>query len=477
MGNNQSSGNTAGGAAAAGAGSGGHRRSGSRSQPSAAAASLSTFQNQATIHRLRQHQQRQSSSKSTATQSSSTSRGSGGARRSRSPSPSGRASNLSTPASGNPPSKAQTPLSPEEKPTSPASILSASSTSTAGGGGGNGPRRRKSIELPDLDPSLAFTNANQSGSSAATPLADIHMTSRGGASGFGAGKRPFGDLSAFKLRLPDKQRARLLDAASSAGSTSSAATEAQMRSGIEAMRLDEGEDHPGDGPAGIQSGASASTHAQHIAPSAPTPKASALSESAVRTTPTTDSLTTTDDSRDTSGAATPQEQFAKMAAPEIEIEGTSAASPSAIAPDTDAVPIGISQAPYPLATSPSVLIPLQQPIETVVPPLPPTIMKPFPPPLPVAPVSSGSSAAAVHKVAAATEAVRQAPALDVGAGPDGVPTLIIWKEPANEVYVTGTFCRWKQQIKLRKDPYAFPTPLSEFEADQTFAFQGGTGSN
>lgn len=482
MGNNQSSGAAGVAAATPGApGPGGHRRSGSRSQPSAAAASLSTFQNQATLHRLRQHQQRQSSAKSTATQSSLAS--TPGGRASRGTSPAGRSSvGARTPASLSDPYNAQTPTSPggtgSDKPTSPASIASVSSS------GGNGPRRRKSIELPDLDPSLAFTNAaHTTGSSAATPLADVHMSPyhrSGGA--LPGGKRGFGDLSSFKLRLPDKQRARLLDLASSSGSSVGHAAEAQMRTGIEAMRLDEGEDHPGDGPAGLRS--TAPDAKSSLAPSAPTqtsdgPGGDASDQTLKGARP---SGQAGDASTGASASGTPSHLTVDYTTirpvhPEIEIEGTSAASPSAIAPDTDTLPIGITQAPYGLASSPSVLIPLQQPIETVVPPLPPTIMKPFPPPLPVAPVSSSSSAAAVHKVAAATEAVRQAPALDVGAGPEGVPTLIIWKEPANEVYVTGTFCRWKQQIKLRKDPYVSEVPCIPSHRTDAYPLQRGTGPN
>ncbi|KAI9608580.1 hypothetical protein H4Q26_004763 [Puccinia striiformis f. sp. tritici PST-130] len=40
-----------------------------------------------------------------------------------------------------------------------------------------------------------------------------------------------------------------------------------------------------------------------------------------------------------------------------------------------------------------------------------------------------SSAAVTETVAAATAVVQAAPALDIGAGPDGVPTLLTWKEP------------------------------------------------
>ncbi|MBW0529015.1 hypothetical protein O181_068730 [Austropuccinia psidii MF-1] len=116
-----------------------------------------------------------------------------------------------------------------------------------------------------------------------------------------------------------------------------------------------------------------------------------------------------------------------------------------------------------LSSTPSnSLAPLQQPIETVVPPLPPSILHPFPPNLPeldsnsldlnIPPISNTLTPAVTQTIAAATAVVQATPALDIGAGSDGVPTLITWKEPAHEVYVTGTFSQWKQQIKLRKPP-------------------------
>ncbi|KAI8460737.1 hypothetical protein BY996DRAFT_6409149 [Phakopsora pachyrhizi] len=119
-------------------------------------------------------------------------------------------------------------------------------------------------------------------------------------------------------------------------------------------------------------------------------------------------------------------------------------------------PVGITS---PILSLP----PLQQPVETVVPPPPPAIAQPFPPPLPQldsidlqpqTPVSNSSdpslSTKVTETIAAATAAVQAAPALDIGAGSEGVPTLLTWKEPADEVYVTGTFSEWRQQIKLRK---------------------------
>ncbi|KNZ60057.1 hypothetical protein VP01_161g5 [Puccinia sorghi] len=133
------------------------------------------------------------------------------------------------------------------------------------------------------------------------------------------------------------------------------------------------------------------------------------------------------------------------------------ASPSPIQPDSDPIiPSKHSQQQHsPLVSS----APLQQPVETVVPPIPPAIIQPLPSldpdaiDLPSCP-SDAFTTAVTETVAAATAVVQAAPALDIGAGPDGVPTLLTWKEPANEVYVTGTFSRWKQQIKLRKPAHS-----------------------
>lgn len=132
----------------------------------------------------------------------------------------------------------------------------------------------------------------------------------------------------------------------------------------------------------------------------------------------------------------------------------------------------LSAHPY-LSNSPvNSTAPLQQPVETVVPPLPPPILQPFPSPLPSldadsAEVPVGAPAAlttaVTETVAAATAVVQAADALDIGAGSAGVPTLLTWKEPASEVYVTGTFSKWRQQIKLRK-------PVTENSSDQQNAF-------
>ncbi|CAH7667170.1 hypothetical protein PPACK8108_LOCUS1561 [Phakopsora pachyrhizi] len=145
---------------------------------------------------------------------------------------------------------------------------------------------------------------------------------------------------------------------------------------------------------------------------------------------------------------------------------TLAATPSLLLPDPDLPNLSNMPAIFPPVgiTSPILsLPPLQQPVETVVPPPPPAIAQPFPPPLPQldsidlqpqTPVSNSSdpslSTKVTETIAAATAAVQAAPALDIGAGSEGVPTLLTWKEPADEVYVTGTFSEWRQQIKLRK---------------------------
>ncbi|KAA1065414.1 hypothetical protein PGT21_014955 [Puccinia graminis f. sp. tritici] len=145
------------------------------------------------------------------------------------------------------------------------------------------------------------------------------------------------------------------------------------------------------------------------------------------------------------------------------------ASPTPIQPDSDPIihsKHGSQQQQSPLLSSilpsNSPIIssaPLQQPVETVVPPLPPAIIQPLPSPLPSLDADSAElpacpsaafTTAVTETVAAATAVVQAAPALDIGAGPEGVPTLLTWKEPANEVYVTGTFSKWRQQIKLRK---------------------------
>lgn len=54
----------------------------------------------------------------------------------------------------------------------------------------------------------------------------------------------------------------------------------------------------------------------------------------------------------------------------------------------------------------------------------------------------------------ASQPATQAAAVDLGAGPEGVPTLLTWKnedEPAGKVFVTGTFAKgWRTKIEMRK---------------------------
>ncbi|OAV89445.1 hypothetical protein PTTG_28692 [Puccinia triticina 1-1 BBBD Race 1] len=156
-------------------------------------------------------------------------------------------------------------------------------------------------------------------------------------------------------------------------------------------------------------------------------------------------------------AADPLSHHPSAAIPDLhQLPGvTLPASPTPLQPDSD--PISHASPRYAAtpqqhqqpASSPIISsAPLQQPVETPRPsPLP--SLDADSADLPICPDAAFSSAVS-ETVAAATAVVQAAPALDIGAGPDGVPTLLTWKEPAHEVYVTGTFSKWRQQIKLRK---------------------------
>ncbi|KAG0147228.1 hypothetical protein CROQUDRAFT_43155 [Cronartium quercuum f. sp. fusiforme G11] len=231
-------------------------------------------------------------------------------------------------------------------------------------------RRRKSLELPDHAPKRPPSSTT------------------------------FQDLAQFQLKLPDRAH----HSPTLHSTTSSSSISAGALTGIEAMRLDSGDDFT------------------------PHPPPTALLNLS--------SATATVD---------PGEP------PEDEPNPTHIipVSTTVIKPDQDTLNAGL--VPPLFNVSPASLPPLQQPLETVVPPLPPAILQTLPPELdsPL-PSSSTLTTAVTESVAAATAVVQASPALDIGAGSQGVPTLITWNEPAQEVYVTGTFSKWKQQIKLQK---------------------------
>ncbi|EGG11337.1 carbohydrate-binding module family 48 [Melampsora larici-populina 98AG31] len=285
----------------------------------------------------------------------------------------------------------------------------------------NQARRRKSLDFPDLEPSYESSPTvptrreptNHISHPDANPSNPSHRLSSHG----------FQDLAQFQLKLPARER----KSPALRSTTSSSSTCPGVLTGIEAMRLDAGEDfipQPED-------------HTDSKIP----PVLLGFSN-----------LTATVDPGEP-----PEPKNAQQPGQ------TLPASPSLIQPDPDLNPDSNDIPPLfpPLDVSTATsLPPLQQPVETVVPPLPPAILQPFPPPLPdlasidepVPKVGAALTTAVTETIAAATAVVQAAPALDIGAGPEGVPTLITWKEPANEVYVTGTFSKWKQQIKLRKPP-------------------------
>ncbi|KAH9808871.1 carbohydrate-binding module family 48 [Melampsora americana] len=296
-------------------------------------------------------------------------------------------------------------------------------------------RRRKSLEFPDLDPSFAPSPI------VPTRGETIHNISHPDANHSNSSHRlschGFQDLAQFQLKLPARERK---SPALRSTTSSSSSTCPGVLTGIEAMRLDSGEDF--------------------IPPTE--------DQTDSRITPVLlsfSNLTATVD---------PGEPPEPKSAPQP--GQILPASPSLIQPDPDlnldSNAITSIFPPLDVSTATS-LPPLQQPVETVVPPLPPAILQPFPPPLPdlasidepVPKASAALTPAVTETIAAATAVVQAAPALDIGAGPEGVPTLITWKEPANEVYVTGTFSKWKQQIKLRKPPVTNePNQANNFSA-------------
>lgn len=280
------------------------------------------------------------------------------------------------------------------------------------------PRRRKSLEFPDLEPSCTST--------ASVPPSAVLPDHFSTLSDHGPNKLPDQDLAQFQLKLPNKGR-KSPALRSNTASFSSSSTSAGALTGIEAMRLDSGDDFV----------------PHHDSSSQPTQSIFINNKATV------------------DPGEPPEAGSSEHPDSEHPFGCTLPATPTPLQPDSDLFESSGTFPPVfpPPGVSPVVsMAPLQQPVETVFPPLPPAIVQPFPPPLaeldsadaPLPNESIALTTAVSETVAAATAVVQAAPALDIGAGPDGVPTLITWKEPANEVYVTGTFSKWRQQIKLRK---------------------------